>query len=77
MQDHLFSNQNTLINTLYTDHIHIQREGKKACMQKHSERGGQDKSITDVTARLSHRPEQQEEEEEGLEKRYRDPPIGQ
>lgn len=46
-------------------------------MQKHSERGGQDKSITDVTARLSHRPEQQEEEEEGLEKRYRDPPIGQ
>lgn len=46
---------------------------------KHSERGGRDKSITDVTARRSHRPEQEEEEEvEGeSERRYRDPPIGQ
>ena len=37
-------------------------------------------SITDVTARRSHRPEQEEEEEEEeeeLERRYIDPPIGQ
>lgn len=44
---------------------------------KHSERGGRDKSTTDVTARRCHRLEQEEEEEEESERRYRDPPIGQ
>lgn len=55
--------------------IYIYRDRVRAHACKHSERGGRDKSTTDVTARRSHRPEQEEEEE--LERRYRDPPIGQ
>lgn len=54
--------------------IYIYRDRVRAHACKHSEQGGRDKSTTDVTARRSHRPEQEEEE---LERRYRDPPIGQ
>lgn len=57
--------------------IYIYRDRVRAHACKHSERGGRDKSTTDVTARRSHRPEQEKEEEEELERRYRDPPIGQ
>lgn len=57
--------------------IYIYKDRARAHACKHSERGGRDKSTTDVTARRSHRLEQKEEEEEKLERRYRDPPIGQ
>lgn len=63
---------------IYRIYIYKDRVRAHAC--KHSERGGRDKSTTDVTARRSHRLEQkeeEEEEEEKLETRYRDPPIGQ
>lgn len=71
MRDQWFSIKN---NTIY-----IERERVRAHACKHSERGGRDKSITDVTARRSHRPEQEKEKEEEVEveRRYRDPPIGQ
>lgn len=58
-------------------YIYIYRDRVRAHACKHSERGGRDKSTTDVTARRSHRPEQEEGEREELERRYRDPPIGQ
>lgn len=46
---------------------YIYRDRVRAHACKHSERGGRDKSITDVTARRSHRLEQEKEDGVGEE----------